>query len=85
MAAGANNTFRQVGVATGIAALGAVLQSRAGGTATASPAAYINGLNEILLVAACVLFAGAALGLLLVRTKDLVASGPQAQPAHEAG
>jgi predicted MFS family arabinose efflux permease len=84
MAAGANNTFRQVGIATGIAALGAILQSKAGTGQTGSPAAYIRGLNEILIVAACVAFAGAILGLLLVRTKDLVASGPQAQAAHGA-
>jgi EmrB/QacA subfamily drug resistance transporter len=83
MAAGANNTFRQVGIATGIAALGAILQSKAG-AGTRSPGAYIDGLNEILLVGAFVLFAGAVLGALLVRTKDLVASGPQAQAAHGA-
>jgi EmrB/QacA subfamily drug resistance transporter len=87
MAAGVNNTFRQVGIATGIAALGAILQSKAGVQAAnggGSPAAFVNGLNEILIVAACVVFAGAILGLLLVRTKDLVASGPQAQAAHGA-
>jgi EmrB/QacA subfamily drug resistance transporter len=117
MASGINNTFRQVGIATGIAALGAIFQSRitshlaasgkvpggqvdrfaqavsSGATqqalksvppqarsqaATLAHAAFISGLNEILLVAAFVLFAGAVLALVLVRRKDLVASGPAA-------
>jgi EmrB/QacA subfamily drug resistance transporter len=82
MAAGANNTFRQVGIATGIAALGAILQSKSG--TGGSPADFVRGLNAILLIAAFVLFAGAILGFALVRTKDLVASGPQAQAAHGA-
>jgi EmrB/QacA subfamily drug resistance transporter len=68
MAAGTNNTFRQVGIATGIAALGAILQAKHD---------YIAGLNSALLVASFVAFAGAVLGFALVRTGDLVASGPQ--------
>jgi len=76
MASGINNTFRQVGIATGIAALGALLQSKAGSQAAASgrgdPQAFVNGLNEILLVGAFVAFAGAVLGIALVRTGDLV-------------
>jgi EmrB/QacA subfamily drug resistance transporter len=113
MASGINNTFRQVGIATGIAALGAIFQSRitahlissgvprahvrpfaqaiASGSnhfpATAGQvsfaiarAAFISGLNRILLVAAFVLFAGAVLAFLLVRRQDFVASGPAAAP-----
>jgi hypothetical protein len=116
MASGINNTFRQVGIATGIAALGAIFQSRiashlasagvppqyvhpfsqaissgahlslpAGQTGThlsvtrlnaLGHSAFISGLNEILLVAAFVLFAGAVLAFLLVRRQDFVASGP---------
>ena len=110
MASGINNTFRQVGIATGIAALGAIFQrpdhvvARASGvpprlvhplsqaiasgarpgcpaTAVTSPtaqlahSAFISGLNEILLVAAFVLFAGAVLAFVLVRQRDFVASG----------
>ena len=41
-------------------------------------AAFISGLNEILLVGAIVAFAGGALGFLLVRGRDFVASGPTA-------
>jgi len=88
MAAGINNTFRQVGIATGIAALGAILQSRAGRAAASGhgdPARYIDGLNAILLVSAIVLFAGAVLGLALVRTRDFVTSEQaQEQPAQSA-
>jgi EmrB/QacA subfamily drug resistance transporter len=96
MASGINNTFRQVGIATGIAALGAIFQSTiaknppgyhwtprftheiASGVIPGSQGrqAFIAGLNEIFLVAAFVLFAGAVLAFLLVRRKDFVASGP---------
>src|SRR5207302_8156945 len=93
MAAGANNTFRQVGIATGIAGLGALFQDRIRSELHGSPAAkavasgavqqggdaaraaFISGLNEILLVAAFVAFAGAVLGFALVRRSDFVASG----------
>src|SRR5262249_6233302 len=57
MASGINNTFRQVGIATGIAGLGAILQSRA---------TFIDGLNAILLVSSFVAFAGAVTALALV-------------------
>ena len=90
MASGINNTFRQVGIATGIAGLGAILQSKAGSQLAASgrgdPQLFTDGLNEILLVAAIVLFVGAVLALALVRAQDFVASGPtsQQQPAPDA-
>ena len=113
MASGINNTFRQVGIATGIAALGAIFQSRiashliSSGVSRANVgpfaqaiasgsnhfpattgqvsfviarAAFISGLNRILLVAAFVLFAGAVLAFLLVRRQDFVASGPAVAP-----
>jgi EmrB/QacA subfamily drug resistance transporter len=97
MASGINNTFRQVGIATGIAALGAIFQDQvrsklAGGpaaplaTAASSGrfpsdpqiahlvrAAFISGLNSILLVAAIASFVGAVLAVVLVRQLDFVA------------
>jgi EmrB/QacA subfamily drug resistance transporter len=115
MGSGINNTFRQVGIATGVAALGAVFQSRvesklseimpnakpglaelisSGGTdaavravppgararvADASTIAFSSALNEILIVGAIVALVGAALGLALVRTRDLIV-----QPGAEA-
>jgi EmrB/QacA subfamily drug resistance transporter len=72
MASGINNTFRQVGIATGIAGLGAIYQTKA------SP---VDGLNAILLVAAFVAFAGAVLAVALVRSSDFVR--PQ-QPVEAA-
>jgi EmrB/QacA subfamily drug resistance transporter len=84
MASGVNNTFRQVGIATGIAGLGAILESKAGGQVAASglgnAQAFCNGLNEILLIAAIVVFVGAVLAFALVRASDFVASGPARQP-----
>ena len=94
MASGVNNTFRQVGIATGhrrarrdlpghhlVEAarrrlcggrlLGAVQQ---GGEL--ARAAFVSGLNEILLVGAIVAFAGAVLALARDRRHDFVASGP---------
>ena len=41
-------------------------------------AAFIAGLNEILLVGAIVAFTGAVLALVLIRNRDFVASGPAA-------
>jgi EmrB/QacA subfamily drug resistance transporter len=119
MASGINNTFRQVGIATGIAGLGAIFQDRirsdlagkvpgahaaefahavaSGATqqallavpqqareqaASLARSAFIAGLNEILLVAAFVLFAGAVLAFALVRRQDFVASGAAAAAAR---
>jgi hypothetical protein len=114
MASGINNTFRQVGIATGIAALGALFQSQIASFArpfwppprqyplpghpslaqysqavasgqvngVLGRAAFINGLNSILLVAAIVVFVGALLAVLLVREKDFVVSGPAPAAGH---
>jgi EmrB/QacA subfamily drug resistance transporter len=48
MASGVNSTFRQVGIATGIAALGAIFSHQVGAAAT--PQAFVDGLNSILRV-----------------------------------
>jgi len=93
MAAGVNNTFRQVGIATGIAGLGAIFQSAlnpamahaitAGAVhGTQAKAEFIHGLNDILLVATFVALAGAVLAFALVRRQDFVASAPRAEQAH---
>jgi hypothetical protein len=44
--------------------------------ATAARNAFIDGFNEILVVAAVLAFVGAVLGLLLVRRRDFVAAAP---------
>jgi EmrB/QacA subfamily drug resistance transporter len=114
MASGINSTFRQVGTATGVAALGSLLATQSRSVASASlahtplaahanafgaaisrgavagvithvPAAlrgqvehiaragYISGLNEIMLIAAILAFAGSAFAFFLIRQKDFVA------------
>src|SRR3954471_6426449 len=77
MASGINNTFRQIGIATGIAALGAIFASKTGGR-HASQAAFVRGRHDILLVGAATAAVGAVLAAALVRRQDFVASGPQA-------
>jgi MFS family permease len=58
LASGINNTFRQLGIAVGIAALGAVFADRVDG----SPglAGLVDGLNAVFGLAALVALAGAA-------------------------
>jgi len=120
MASGINSTFRQVGIATGIAALGAIFQhvvaqnliegaqGRLPRGVTGSQAAdfvsfggfrqvhsaalnrlaeqsFIDGLNQILLIAAIVAIIGAVLSMVLTRPSDFVAHGapgpaPESQP-----
>jgi EmrB/QacA subfamily drug resistance transporter len=46
MASGINNTFRQVGIATGVAALGAIFQSRIQSHLTAVPAQFRSGFAD---------------------------------------
>ncbi len=67
MASGINNTFRQIGIATGIAALGAVFASKVSASAfspnasAAARATFVTGLHDILLVGAAVAACGAVL------------------------
>ncbi len=83
MASGINNTFRQLGIATGIAALGAIFASKVDPRAFAphagvvARASFVVGLHDILLVGAVVATCGAVLAVALVRPQDFVASGPQ--------
>ena len=75
MASGINTTFRQVGTATGVAALGAILASRIHSTGTgAARTGFVDGLNLILLVGAGVAFTAAAMTFLLIRERDFVDS-----------
>ena len=130
MASGINDTFRQVGVAVGIAAWGAVFLGRGAdkiaeltaGTpaaagerprqlieatssgnldealsavpepardsvAAAAREGFISGLNEILVLGALLCFAGALLGLWLVREDEIerepLEDAPPAEPAPD--
>jgi EmrB/QacA subfamily drug resistance transporter len=69
MASGVSNTFRQVGIALGIATLGALLPAGAEG----DPAAFAAAIDRILLVSSAIAVAGAALAATLVRQRDFVA------------
>jgi EmrB/QacA subfamily drug resistance transporter len=78
-ASGINSTARQVGTAVGIAALGAILQSKLnhglGAGSLAGPArasSYIDALNDLFLVSAAVAFVGAACAAVLIRRRDFV-------------
>jgi EmrB/QacA subfamily drug resistance transporter len=59
LASGINNTFRQLGIAIGIAGLGAIFQHHVDGAAS-SPG-IVAGLESVLLVAAAIAFAAAAI------------------------
>lgn len=116
MGSGINTTFRQVGIATGVAGLGAVFQgeidsklgqelakvpaglgeavssggSRAaaelgfhGRALHAADAAFVSGMNSILVIGAIVCFVGAVLGFWLVRSEDFVQ--PTGGPSEPSG
>jgi EmrB/QacA subfamily drug resistance transporter len=88
MASGANSTFRQVGIATGIAGLGAVFQhDLAHGLALhqSHRVAFVGALNPIFEIAAAIAFAGALAGFALVRQRDFVASHPPAESTRPGG
>jgi EmrB/QacA subfamily drug resistance transporter len=80
MASGINSTFRQVGLATSVAALGSILATRQRGTTGAArEAAFVSGIDEVLLISAIVAIVGGALALLLIRQQDFVAHAPAAE------
>jgi EmrB/QacA subfamily drug resistance transporter len=64
LASGINNTFRQTGIAAGIAGLGAIFQRHDAGAA-----GFAAGLNDVFLVAAISATAGAVAALTLVRVR----------------
>jgi EmrB/QacA subfamily drug resistance transporter len=75
MASGINSTLRQVGIATGVAALGAIFSHHV--TAAGSPrTGFVEGLNAILLVGGVLALAAAATSLTLIRSRDFVQSRP---------
>jgi hypothetical protein len=78
MASGINSTFRQVGIATGVAAWGAIFESAVDsktGAFTHDRAAFLDGFDDILTIAAVVAVAGAILCAVLIRPRDFVAHG----------
>jgi len=71
---GVLNSFRQVGGSLGIALMGAILLSYAHPTGSKQVASqqFVNGLHAALAVSAVITFAGAAVAILLVRTRPAV-------------
>jgi ABC-type branched-subunit amino acid transport system permease subunit len=81
MASGINSTLRQVGIATGVAALGAIFSSHAD-PSHPNPQGFVDGLNAILLVGAVLALVAAVTSLVLIRRKDFhVEEAEQAPPA----
>jgi hypothetical protein len=77
MASGINATFRQIGIATSVAVLGSIFDSKIGGaTAATVTGHYASALNEVVLIAACIAFAAGALALARIRRKDFRAPTP---------
>ena len=124
MASGVNTTFRQVGTATGVAALGAIFATQVRSTVTAQlstsglgdhvggiahaigaggmsgvlarlphgvqpavvhagHAGFVDGLNHILIIGACIAFAAAVATLVLIRERDFVESAEHEAIASE--
>jgi len=87
MASGVNTTFRQVGIATSVAALGSILATHtAGATGAAGRSAFVSGLDGILLIAAIIALVGGLVAISLIRRKDFVVQAPPPQrPGAEGG
>jgi EmrB/QacA subfamily drug resistance transporter len=83
MASGVNSTFRQVGIATGIAALGAIFSHSVGAAAT--PQAFVDGLNNILAVGAVVAFVSAVAAFALIRQRDYVVAPTSSSTTTSGG
>jgi EmrB/QacA subfamily drug resistance transporter len=83
MASGINSTFRQAGIATGVAALGAIFAAAAPSGARGPEAAqgFVDGINDILLVGSLIAFAAAVASFALIRQRDYIAN-TQAPPAE---
>jgi len=81
VAAGVNDTFRQAGIALGVAALGALIPSEAafGG---GSPQEYVDGLHSALLAGAALAAAGAVAAWFLI-SPAFGAAAPAPAPADE--
>ncbi len=86
MASGINSTFRQVGIATSVAALGTILATHTNGvTGAAAKGAYVSGLNEILLISGLLAIVGGVLAFPLIRRKDFHVHVPEGGAGDAAG
>ena len=81
MASGINTTFRQIGIAVGIAVYGSLFSSRMTSSMHDNPtggihAAYADGLNLLVWVSGVVAVLGGVCALVMIRSKDFVPHGP---------
>ena len=74
LAAGVHDTFRQAGLALGVAALGALIPAGAA-FGDGSPASYVDGLHDALLVGGGVAIAGSIAAGLLFRQRRVERGG----------
>lgn len=75
MASGANTTFRQIGIAVGIATYGSVFSSAMRHGAEKGwdqHTSFAHGLNILLVIAGCLAVAGGLASLVLIRKRDFV-------------
>ena len=84
LAAGTNDTFRQAGIAIGVAALGALVPAGAAFDPTRH-LAYVDGLHDALWVGAAVAFVGAVAAAALIRRSTVKAPRIAAELAPEPG
>jgi EmrB/QacA subfamily drug resistance transporter len=82
LASGVNNTFRQLGIAAGIALLGAVFDARVDDAADVADG-FAAGLDAVFLIGALVALAAVPAALLLIRNRPLAAP-LIAQPAADS-
>jgi EmrB/QacA subfamily drug resistance transporter len=83
LAAGVNDTFRQAGIAVGIAALGALIPAQAA-LGHGDPQAYVSGLHHALLAGGAVAALGAVVSARLLRARRTAATARvlAAEPAQ---
>jgi MFS family permease len=79
MASGINSTLRQVGIATGVAALGAIFSSHVAAGAR-DPQGFVDGLNAILMVGALLALFAAVTSLVLIRRSDFHVAAAEPAP-----
>jgi EmrB/QacA subfamily drug resistance transporter len=77
MASGINTTFRQIGIATAVAALGSIFATKLSGATHATLGAhYASALNELALITGLLALVAAVCALVLIRPKDFIGHAP---------
>jgi EmrB/QacA subfamily drug resistance transporter len=77
MASGINTTFRQIGIATAVAALGSIFATKLSGATHATLGAhYASALNELELITGLLALVAAVCALVLIRPKDFIVHAP---------